>query len=564
MEIGLESGIPTYGGGLGILAGDTLRAAADLGVPMVGITLLHRKGYLHQHLDERGNQLDSEDTWYPEEHLQAMTQRVALTIEGRRVLVRCWRYLVQGASAHTVPVYLLDTELHENSPQDRRITDHLYGGDARYRLRQEAVLGLGGLAMLRALGYRHMDVYHLNEGHSALLALGLLQEWCCDRGLFTFDREGIDAVRRQCAFTTHTPVAAGHDEFPLDLVRQVLGDFRASILEITDGSRGDRLSMSHLALTFAGFVNGVSQRHGEVSRQLYPDRQIAAITNGVHAATWVSPSFGLLYDHYTPDWRSNNASLEGAARIPLDDIRHAHRLSKLQLMQEVKRRTHVELDPEALTIGFARRAAAYKRADLLFTDLERIKRIAREAGPFQVIFAGKAHPNDGHSKDVIRRVFEAASALKDTVRVLYLENYDMALAKLLCAGVDLWLNTPQRPLEASGTSGMKAALNGVPSLSVRDGWWVEGHREGVTGWSIGDSDTSIYDAVQEASFLYSKLEYIIIPMFYRNPQAFGEVMRSAIAENGSYFNTHRMLKQYQDTAYRLGASTLDPSALPTI
>jgi glycogen phosphorylase len=564
MEIGLDPAMPTYGGGLGILSGDTLKAAADLGIPMVGVTLLHRKGYLHQHLDSRGAQWESEDTWYPEEHLEALTQRVALTIDGRRVLVRAWRYLVQGSGGHTVPVYFLDTELYENNPQDRRLTDHLYGGDARYRLRQEVVLGLGGLGILRALGYHHMDVYHMNEGHSSLLALGLLQEWCCHRGLFTFDHEGIEVVRRQCVFTTHTPVAAGHDEFPLDMVREVLGDLRASLLEATDGCRGGRLSMSHLALTFSGFVNGVSQRHGQVSQQLYPERQVAAITNGVHAATWVSPSFSLLFDHYTPDWQTNNAVLEGANRIPLDDIRYAHRLSKLQLLEDINRRVQVKLDPSVMTIGFARRAAAYKRADLLFADLERIKVITRAGWPVQVIYAGKAHPNDTHSKDVIRRVFEAAGALQDTVQVLYLENYDMALAKLLCAGVDLWLNTPQRPLEASGTSGMKAALNGVPSLSILDGWWVEGHREGITGWSIGDADSGIHDAAQEAGFLYNKLEQIILPMFYRNPQGYAEVMRSAIAINGSYFNTHRMLKQYVDTAYRMVAFSRNPSPLPTV
>ena len=559
MEIGLTPEMPTYGGGLGILAGDTLKAAADLGIPMVGITLLHRKGYLFQHLDAWGNQSETEDNWYPEEHLEALPQRVSLDIQGRRVLVRAWRYLIVGVAGHTVPVYFLDTELYENRNEDRRITDYLYGGDARYRLRQETVLGLGGIGMLRALGYHNVQTYHMNEGHSAFLALALLQEWCCHRGLYTFDHEGMAAVRRQCVFTTHTPVAAGHDEFPMDLVREVLGDLRASLLSTTDGCRGGRLSMSHLALTFSDYVNGVSQRHGEVSRRLYPGHPIDSITNGVHGATWVAPSFAQLYDRYAPDWRFDNAALAQATNIPLEEVQKAHREARLQLLAEILRRTGVDLDPSVMTIGFARRAAAYKRADFLFSDLDRVKRIAKQVGPFQVIYAGKAHANDGHSKEVIRRVFQAANALRDTVRVFYLENYDMALAKLLCSGVDLWLNNPQKPLEASGTSGMKAALNGVPSLSVLDGWWVEGHREGVTGWAIGDSEAELQDPVVEARILYSKLEQVIMPMFYQRPHEYAEVMRSAIAVNGSYFNTHRMIKQYAERAYRLDIGKMAPA-----
>jgi starch phosphorylase len=550
MEIGLDPGMPTYSGGLGILAGDTLKAAADLGVPMVGVTLLHRKGYLHQRLDGWGNQCESEDNWYPEEHLEALTQRVSLTVEGRQVLVRAWRYQVQGVGGHIVPVYFLDTDLHENTNEDRRLTDHLYGGDSRYRLRQEAVLGLGGIGVFRALGYSQFQTYHMNEGHSAFLGLALLQEWCCRRGLYTLDRDGMEAVRRQCVFTTHTPVAAGHDEFPMELVRDVLGDLRTSLLSVTDGCRNGRLSMSHLALTFSGYVNGVSRRHGEVSRQLYPDHSIDAITNGVHAATWLSDPFSQLYDRYISGWRSNNLALEQAASIPLGEIRQAHRQAKSQLLEEISRRTGVALDPAVMTIGFARRAAAYKRADFLFTDLEEIRRIARQVGPVQVVYAGKAHTNDIHSKGIIRRVFEAAEALRGTVPVLYLENYNMAWGKLLCSGVDLWLNNPQKPLEASGTSGMKAALNGVPSLSVLDGWWVEGHREGVTGWSIGDAGSVVNSPAQEAKALYDKLEQVVLPMFYHRPEEYGQVMRHAISLNGSYFNTHRMLIQYVENAYQ--------------
>jgi starch phosphorylase len=551
MEVGLDPGVPTYGGGLGILAGDTLRGAADLGIPMVGVTLLYRQGYLKQSLDREGNQIEAAEIWYPEEHLEALSQRVGVTIEGRRVQIRAWRYLIRGAAGHTVPVFFLDTDLHENDPEDRALTGGLYGGDLRYRLRQEAVLGLGGIGMLRVLGYRDLTKYHMNEGHSALLSLTLLQEWCCHRGLFTFNEEGVESVRRQCVFTTHTPVAAGHDEFPMELVRQVLGDLRTSMLSSTRGCRNGYLSMSHLALDFSGRVNGVSRRHGEISRSLYPEYSVTSITNGVHAGSWVSDSFAALYDDQVPGWRRDSCALQQASRISLEAIQEAHQVSKSQLLEEVGRRTGLALDPQVMTIGFARRAAAYKRADLLFSDIERVKRITREIGPIQVLYAGKAHPADTQSKDLIRRVVHAADRLRDSVRVIYLENHDMALAKLLCAGADLWLNTPQKPMEASGTSGMKAALNGVPSFSVLDGWWVEGHQEGVTGWSIGSPSAQPADSVEEeAASLYDKLERVILPVFYDDPEEFLKVRRSAIAINGSYFNTHRMVRQYDERAYR--------------
>lgn len=361
----------------------------------------------------------------------------------------------------------------------------------------------------------------------------------------------MEAVRRQCVFTTHTPVAAGHDEFPMDLVRTVLGDLRTSMLSITRGFRDGHLSMSHLALDFSGHINGVSRQHGEVSRQLYPEYSITSVTNGVHAGTWVSNSFGSLYDSHVPEWRTDSCNLAQASNIPLKMIQQAHRASKSRLLEEVGRRTGLALDPDAMTIGFARRAAAYKRANLLFTDIERLTRIVREVGPVQILYAGKAHPADGQSKELIRRVFQAAETLRDSVRVIYLENHNMELGKLLCSGVDLWLNNPQRPMEASGTSGMKAALNGVPSFSVLDGWWVEGHQEGVTGWSIGNAGGLSGESVQEeAESLYEKLEKVILPMFYKRPGEFLKLRRSAIAINGAYFNTHRMIKQYVEQAYQ--------------
>lgn len=562
MEIGLEPTIPTYSGGLGVLAGDTLRAAADLGVPMVGVTLLHRQGYFQQHLDEQGNQSESSVSWSPEELLESLAPRISLSVEGRSVQVRAWRYQVCGHTGHVVPVYFLDTALDENSPWDRALTDHLYGGDRRYRLCQEVVLGMGGVAMLGALGYHGIQTYHMNEGHAALLTLGLLEERAQGRGVQEIGEADREAVRQGCVFTTHTPVPAGHDQFAVDLVQQVLGAERAAGL-IAECCLNGTLNMTYLALYFARYVNGVAMRHGEISRDMFPRYPVNSITNGVHAVTWTSEPFQRLFDRHVPEWRHDNRYLRYAVGIPPGDILQTHAEVKRSLLAEVERRRGIRFDPAALTIGFARRAAAYKRADLLFTDLERLRRIARHAGPLQVVYGGKAHPQDQEGKAVIRRVVDAAANLGEEVRVVYLEDYDMALAKLLCAGVDVWVNTPQKPQEASGTSGMKAALNGVPSLSVLDGWWVEGHLEGITGWSVGDDAHTPSDPDREAESLYAKLEYVILPLFYQRPLAFAEVMRSAIALNGSFFSAQRMIEQYVLNAYAMPDRSDEGEGCPT-
>lgn len=555
MEVGLEATLPTYAGGLGVLAGDTLRAAADLGLPMVGVTLLHRKGYFRQRLDAQGNQTELPYEWAPETSLEPLGPRVTVEIEGRSVQVRAWRYVVQGVSGGVVPVYFLDTDLPENSAQDRALTGELYGGDARYRLCQEAVLGLGGIAMLRALGHRDIAIYHMNEGHSSLIVLALLEERLGPAGLAAVREADREAVRRQCVFTTHTPVAAAHERFPLDLVQTVLGEQRTRAVVRLQPFADASFSPTHLALSCSYYVNGVSNRHKEVSCALFPDFRVESITNGVHAASWTAPAFARLYDRYCPQWRQDSLALRYAGGIPLEELRGAHAEAKRALLEEVERRTHVRLDPEAMTIGFARRATAYKRLDLIFSDLDRLRSIARDAGRLQIICGGKAHPRDEAGKAMIRRVFEAMAALRTpaqgvSVPVVYLEEYDMALAKLLCAGVDVWLNTPQKPYEASGTSGMKAALNGVPSLSVLDGWWLEGHVEGVTGWAIGDASPTESDSTRDAEALYEKLERVIVPLYYRDPLGLAEVGRSAIALNGSFFNTHRMVLQYLRHAYQ--------------
>jgi glycogen phosphorylase len=550
MEVGIDSAIPTYSGGLGVLAGDTLRAAADLGVPMVGMTLLYRKGYFRQHLDLDGNQSESPYEWFPEKILEHVTPHAFVTIEGRTIKIRAWRYAIQGINGHVLPIYFLDTSLPDNSHWDQELTDYLYGRDDHYRLCQETVLGIGGITMLRALGYQEIQSYHMNEGHSALLTLALLKESMHKSGSLAIEKRK-ELVRHQCVFTTHTPVPAGHDVFSLGLARQVLGDEGANILKSAGLLVDGMLNMTYLALSLSRYINGVAMRHGQISRDMFPTYPINSITNGVHAATWTVESFQRLYDKYIPEWRSDNRYLRYAIGIPVDEIRQAHIAAKRELLTEVKRRTGINMDPNTITLGFARRATPYKRADLLLSDLNRLKRIAQQVGPLQIIYGGKAHPRDEDGKALIRNVFKAAAAVKDTVSIVYLEEYDITLGGYICSGVDLWINTPEKPREASGTSGMKAALNGVPSLSVLDGWWIEGHFEGVTGWAIGDNWRSASNFTLEATSLYDKLEYLILPTFYNRPNVFAEIMRSVISINGSFFNAQRMVSQYVKNAYGL-------------
>ena len=577
MEIALENAMPSYSGGLGVLAGDTIRAAADVRLPMVAVSLLYRKGYFHQRLSDEGAQTEEPVEWNVEKFLVEEAPRVVVTLEDRRVELRAWRYTVTGVRGYEVPVYFLDADLPENDPRDRELTGTLYGGDPYYRLSQEVLLGIGGVRMLRALGHTELMRYHMNEGHAALLTVELLDEESQQAGRPSINGEDIEKVRSKCVFTTHTPVPAGHDKFPVEYLTRLFPeenrffdekdessvDLIKSILQVEESypdlreaaRRGASLNMTYLALGLSNYVNGVAKLHGVVSRRMFPNVPIEAITNGVHAATWASPSFRDLFDRHIPSWREDNYSLRGALGLPPEEVWAAHLLAKHDLLEAVRRKTGLKLEPEAFTIGFARRATGYKRADLILNDLDRLRQIAKNGGAFQIVFAGKAHPKDGGGKEIIKKIFKAKKALKKTVPIVFLDDYDLNLGGKLTAGGDLWLNTPQYPLEASGTSGMKAALNGVPSLSILDGWWVEGHIEGVTGWSIGEPhrsepapDTATNNAA-DAESLYSKLENVILPLFYEERSRYLAVMQHAIAINGSFFNTQRMVQQYITDAY---------------
>ncbi|WP_263351015.1 alpha-glucan family phosphorylase [Acidicapsa acidisoli] len=545
MEVAINPGMPTYSGGLGVLAGDTLRSAADLGTPLVAFTLLHRKGYFRQHLDQEGKQTEDIQPWVVADFCTEEAPRIAVTVEDRTVTVRAWRYDMVGRAGHTIPIYLLDTDLPENSAWDRSLTDHLYGGDSNYRLQQEIILGMGGVRMLNALGHR-VNVYHMNEGHAALLTLALLEAQLGGGPLNKVTDLDVKAVRQKCVFTTHTPVPAGHDRFSREQAARILGGERTARLESLGCCHENMLNMTYVALCFSRYVNGVALQHGNVSREMFPAYQIDAITNGVHAPTWVSEPFQDLLDKNILNWRRDNLYLRNAIQIPLPEIIAAHTQAKETLLTEVASRTGLVLNPKVLTLGFARRAATYKRADLLFTDPDRLLEIAQSAGGLQILYSGKAHPMDEPGKALIHSVIEKAHKYSGSdLRVVYLENYDWELGALLTAGVDVWVNTPKRPYEASGTSGMKAALNGVPSLSILDGWWIEGCLEGYTGWAIEDGD----DDAAEATSLYEKLEKSVVPLYREAPEAWGNMMRTTVAYNGSFFNTNRMVKQYISNAY---------------
>lgn len=540
MEIGLESDIPTYSGGLGVLAGDTIRSSADLRIPLVAVSLISRKGYLKQEITPEGKQVEKPVEWDPADFMTELPGRIKVQIEGREVGVRAWLYDHFSPTGGLVSILFLDTNFEENAPEDREITNFLYGGDERYRLKQEIVLGIGGVRMLKASGFK-IRKYHMNEGHSGLLTLELLRT----NGMTP------EKVRDLCVFTTHTPVEAGHDKFSYDLVDQTMGSVvPAEVLKRLAGE--ENLNMTRLALDLSKYVNGVAKHHRELSMKLFPGHHISAITNGVHSFTWTCDSVKKLYDRYLPGWANEPSLLVRIDCIPDEELWEAHLKAKQELLDLVWEQTDLTLDQDVLTLGFARRVTGYKRPDFLFSDIERLKEL-NERTRIQAIFAGKAHPKDFSGKKLIEEIHGHIDELKDTIAIAYLEDYNMEMAARLISGVDVWLNTPLPPYEASGTSGMKAAHNGAVNFSVLDGWWLEGWIEGVTGWSIGpspDEGLSV-EARQrrEIDDLYNKLTYVIGPTFYERRNEWIELMKNSIGKIAYYFNSHRMMQRYVTEAY---------------
>ena len=552
MEMALRPEMHTYSGGLGVLAGDTAKSCADLGLPVVFVTLVCSLGYLRQEIDARGRQIEHADPWNPSEFATPLRAKVAVLIEGREVWVRPWLHVLSSPMGSRIPVLLLDTNVDENAISDRQITARLYGSGADYRLKQEAVLGIGGLRILQALGFE-IRKYHLNEGHAALLALDLLRRYPLHPDQVANERMKfqLTPVRDACIFTTHTPVEAGHDRFDYGLFEQVLqGYVDTKQVQLIAGD--DALNMTRLALNLSGFVNGVAARHAQTTTRMFPGYDIRAITNGVHLPTWAHPAMRDLFNQHFPSWAFEPEMMVRADQLSADQVWTAHSRAKSDLITEVARRTGVGLDHDRPLIGFARRMTAYKRPDLLFTDLDRLRQInARQ--PFQIVLAGKSHPSDEPGKALIQRIHEQIESVAPELKIVFVPNYETRLAGFLIAGVDIWLNTPTPPMEASGTSGMKAALNGVLNLSVLDGWWLEACIEGVTGWAIGqDGEAGHHEGaapVASAMDLYQKLEQVVLPLYHHDREKWIWMMRQAIAKVACYFNTQRMMRRYAAEAY---------------
>lgn len=548
MEIAIRPEMHSYSGGLGIPAGDTARSCADLDLPIVFVSLVSRAGYFRQEIDAEGRQVELPDWWEVERWCTPLNAMIAVEIEGRPVWIRPWLCLGTGSDGHQVPILLLDTDLDQNNADDRTLTHYLYGGDDAYRLKQEVILGIGGVRLLQALGFT-IRTYHLNEGHAAFLTLELLNRWrVAPEDLApSVDLYDIPEVRSHCVFTTHTPVEAGHDRFSYELFQQLLpGSVDLQVLKKLAGP--DDLNMTRLALNLSDYVNGVAERHAETTERMFPGYRVHAITNGVHLGSWAHPKFISLFDTHFPRWRHEPEVLIRALQLPDDVIEACHRAAKADLIEFIHTATRTALSPDVLTIGFARRMTGYKRPLLLFADLERLLAIA-DKQPMQVVVAGKAHPRDKEGKEAIRRIHELARDLQGKLKCVFLPNYEMQLAARLVAGVDLWLNTPLPPLEASGTSGMKAALNGVLNCSVLDGWWIEACVDGVTGWSIGPDPAIIANQSDTATALYRKLEETILPLYYTDAAAWRVMMKQSIGNIASYFNTHRMMRRYATEAY---------------
>jgi len=543
MEIALENWIKSYSGGLGVLAGDTLKSAADLQIPMLGVSILNKNGFFKQVINHAGEQVEKKDS-FNYKKFKKIKKRVKIKIANDWVTVQAWQYCLVSRDKGQLPIFFLDCDLKENKLKYRQLNLNLYGSDPEYRLMQEIILGRAGVKILSAMGYTGINKYHLNEGHAALAAIELFLN-----SKAKSQTKKIEEVQKKCLFTTHTPIKAGHDTFPISLAKELQKDFPFKLPGLIKDAE---LNMTEIALYFSNYVNGVAFSHQAVSARMFPNHYIRAVTNGVHSSTWTSPEFQRLYDKYIPTWRIDSLSLRNAFNISTKEIWLAHQGAKQRLINYIYKKQKIKLDLNTFTIGFARRFTGYKRSTLLFHNMDELIRISKSAGPIQIIYAGKAHPEDPDGKAMIKEINRLKNVYSQKIKIIFLENYDLNIAKLMVAGVDVWLNTPLPPNEASGTSGMKAAHNGVPHFSTLDGWWVEGFVNRKTGWSIGERRSTLDPKElnpKDAKNLYDKLENRILPRYYKQANNWRETMRYTIAINASFFNSQRMIQQYIQSAY---------------
>lgn len=529
MEIGVDEKLNTYAGGLGILAGDLLRSAADQKIPMVGITLLNRFGYFKQTISKKGEQKESFEI-NNFKLLKKLKNKTSVMIGSDKVVVGVWTYVIKGVSGGLVPVYFLDTNYLENKKCYRNLCDHLYGGDNLIRLRQEIILGRGGVNILESLKIEPSK-FHINEGHGAFAFVELFLK---------NKNKDLQQLRKRCIFTTHSPVKEANDIFMSKHVVKNFKDFPDSILEI---SENENINMAKLAMHFSGFINGVSKKHAIVSRKLFSKSNIKAITNGVNLNFWTAQPFKIIFDKFYPGWESNNKLLSKRA-LPLEDLWLAHQKTKKELLIRVLKETGEFLSQEAFTIVVARRFAPYKRSSLVLENMSRLLKIQKKLGTIQIIYAGKAHPKDPEGKKIISGIIKVSKKYKDKIKIVFIENYDINLAKLLVSGADLWLNNPLPPNEASATSGMKAAANGVPQLSTLDGWWPEGYKKNVTGWAINSKNN-----LKDNESLLNELENKILPIFYFDKNRWKKIIASTIQMNAYKFSSERAINDYKKLAY---------------
>jgi starch phosphorylase len=530
MEIALESNIKNYAGGLGVLAGDILRSAAEKSFPMIGMTLLSSQGYFKQKINSAGKQIEQIDRDYDFSLLKKLDTEIELNLGKEVVKIGVWQYLISRENGLKVPVYFLDSNISGNKNIYKKLTNKLYGGDIEERLRQEIILGRGGVKMLEALGFNNIKKYHLNEGHASFVGIELFSR---ARELNNADK--IETVKRQCIFTTHTPIKTVFDEFPLPLILKNQSDFPT---DLPDLIKNQKINSLDLGMYFSAHINGVSKIHQQLLNNIFPHKNISAVTNGVNSFFWTSEEFKKIYNKYFPGWREDGLKLKEAINIPNQEIWSAHQVNKQRLIDYIKNSQGTTWQAEVFTIGFARRFTEYKQPLLILSDVERLLEILETSGRAQIVFAGKAHLRDINGQEAIKKIYQIKKKYPK-LNIIFLENYSLNLAQLLVAGVDLWLNTPVPPQEACGTSGMKAAHNGVAQLSTADGWWPEGYVKNKTGWLVNNADE-----------LYECLKKEVLPLYYKQPQLWQEMMKQVISINASYFNSGRVLAQYINEAYQ--------------